>query len=92
MGTLNAVYVGCNAPDEVALVRSHFSDAEYLLNESFCAVFLPGHEQTPPEDKLVNLSSMLRTEVFWYSFQTGVGVVEYHHWTAGTKVRSLVFG
>jgi hypothetical protein len=46
----------------------------------------------PPESKLRLLSAQLKTDVLWLAFQSVVDAFQFHHWIAGTHVRSLVYG
>jgi hypothetical protein len=41
---------------------------------------------------LMELSSRLKTDVLWLSFQSVVDAFEFHHWRDGERLRSLVYG
>jgi hypothetical protein len=94
MGTLNAFYVRGGA-DHVAVtgaIRAYFPDAAIDRSTEFWGVRLPDDAFEPPEQKLMDLSLRLTTDVIWLGFQSVVDAFQFHHWRAGEHLRSLVYG
>ncbi|QDT71663.1 hypothetical protein [Lacipirellula limnantheis] len=94
MGTLNAFYVRA-ATDTAAItatIRAKFPKAEIDADTHFCGVTMPDDAFETPESVLMDLSSRLKTDVVWLSFQSVVDAFQFHHWRAGEHLRSLVYG
>jgi hypothetical protein len=94
MGTLNAFYVRTGTDDAAirAAIRAKFSNAEVEANTQFWGITLPNEAFEAPEGDLMELSSRLKTDVLWLSFQSTVEAFQFHHWRAGKHLRSLVYG
>jgi hypothetical protein len=94
MATLNAVYVRAVADDTAITeaIRAKFPNAAVEANSQFRGVTLPNEAFEAPEGDLMELSSRLKTDVLWLSFQSTVDAFQFHHWRAGQRLRSLVYG
>lgn len=94
MGTPNAFYVGAaiGIPAITAAIRTKFPDAEVEAGTHFCGVTMPDEAFEAPERDLMELSSRLKTNVVWLSFQSVVDAFQFHHWQDGKHLRSLVYG
>jgi hypothetical protein len=91
MGTLNAFYVRRSADVVVSAVRATFPTAEIETTSEFIGAILANDADTPEQD-LMELSSRLKTDVMWLSFQSATDAFEYYHWHAGALLRALVYG
>jgi hypothetical protein len=94
MATLNAFYVRA-ATDEAAVaaaIRAKFRHAKVQTGAPFWGVEFHNDEYAAPERDLMELSSRLKTDVLWLSFQSAVDAFQFHHWRAGEHFRSLVYG
>lgn len=92
MGTLNAIYVRAGDARTVAAVRASYPAACSEPGTSFLAIDQPTDRFRCPDDELQALSAQLKTEVIWLSFQSAVDAFQYHHWSDGKHLRSLVYG
>lgn len=94
MGTLNAFYVRATTDDAAiaAEIRAQFPNAEVQTDTQFWGVTLPEDAFEAPESDLMELSSRLKTDVLWLTFQSVVDAFQFHHWRAGQHLRSLVYG
>lgn len=92
MGTLNAIYVRARDAATAAAVRATYPTACSESGTSFVAIEQPDDHFRCPDAELQALSAKLKTDVIWLSFQSAVDAFQYHHWTAGKHLRSLVYG
>ena len=92
MGTLNAFYVRATDANASAAIRAKFPKGEIEMGTDFCGVTMPDDTFETPERDLMELSAQLKTDVIWLSFQSAVEAFEFHHWRAGERLRSLVYG
>jgi hypothetical protein len=99
MASYEAFYVR-GVTDEsaiVAAIRAKFRRAKIQAGAPFWEVqrrpaLWPWARTELPERDLMELSSRLKTDVLWLSFQSVVDAFEFHHWRAGEHLRSLVYG
>ena len=61
-------------------------------SKDFIRVDLGPYHSEVPEVELARLSSNFNTDVIWLRFHSGTESFEFHHWRAGSALRSLVFG
>lgn len=92
MGTSIAFYVRNKGESVVPAISEKFPSAKVEVGSEFIGVSLGDNAFEPPADRLTELSSFLNTDVIWLSFQSTVDAFEFHHWSGGTALRSLVFG
>ncbi len=94
MGTLNAFYVRAQADngEVIAAIHEWIPDAEIEATPQFLGVMMPEDAFEAPEAELEALSSRFGTDVIWLAFQSVVDAFEFHHWRAGERVRTLVYG
>lgn len=94
MGTWNAFYIRQSAGDEVMVetIRAKFPRVELEAGNEYWGVTLSADEFRPPERELKEISSRLKTDVMWLSFQSAVDAFQFHHWRSGQLVRSLIYG
>jgi hypothetical protein len=92
MATFNAFYVRATTDDAAiaAAIRAKFRHAKVQAGTPFWEVSHYGFEA--PERELMELSSRLKTDVLWLSFQSAVDAFQFHHWRAGEHLRSLAYG
>lgn len=88
MATFNSFYIRDSAA--LPIVRAEFPTAEIEASAEFTSAMVS--DDRVPAPILIRLSSSLRTDVFWLSFQSVVDAFEYYHWYDGTLVRALVYG
>lgn len=93
MGTWNAFYVRANLDAQVqnAIVAA-FPAAVVEVSSKFVGVRRADTEFEVPASLLTGLSRKLKTDVFWLSFQSTVDAFQFHHWSGGRPIRSLVYG
>ncbi len=74
MGTLNAFYVrvAANAAVITVGIRTKFPNAQVEADTQFCGVTMTNDLSEAPERDLMELSSRLKTDVIWLSFQSTV--------------------
>jgi hypothetical protein len=92
MGTWNAFYVKSEDEAAIVAIRREFPEAETDANGEYIGVKLADDAFEAPERKLSDLSQRFNTDVIWMSFQSVVDAFQFHHWRAGARLRSLVFG
>ncbi|MDB6068787.1 MAG: ribosomal protein L19p [Pedosphaera sp.] len=92
MGTLNSFYIRTKDSSSIAAIQKKFPSAQIEPGQEFVGVTLAQDAFEPPTTDLIALSASLGTDVIWLSFQSTVDAFEFHHWWAGTSLRSLVFG
>ena len=92
MGTQNSFYVRTSDDSIIAEIRTRFSVTDVELGGDFVGFILSPHAYDPPSSSLVQLSSDLRTDVIWLSFQSVVDAFEFLHWRSGHALRCLVYG
>jgi hypothetical protein len=94
MATLKAFYVRA-ATDNAAIaaaIRAKFRNAKVQAGTPFWGAILSDYAFEAPERDLMELSSRLKTDVLWLSFQSVVDAFQFHPWRAGQHLRSLVYG
>lgn len=94
MGTWNAFYVKASANDSAAIgaIRARFPAAELESTTEFIGARMPDDAFEAPERDLSDLSSKLKSDVLWLGFQSAVDAFQFHHWRAGKRLRTLVYG
>lgn len=92
MGTQTSFYVRTRDESVITDICTRFSVAVVEDGDDFTGFILPNGPDDPPCEALARLSSNLNTEVIWLSFQSVVDAFEFHHWRAGQKLRSLIYG
>jgi hypothetical protein len=92
MGTLNAIYVRASDAAAGSAVRASYPAAYSESGTPFLAIDQPNDHFRCPDAELQALSARLKTDVIWLSFQSAVDAFQYHHWSDGRHLRSLVYG
>ncbi len=92
MGTLNALYVRAKGALIESTVRKIFPDAKIQAGRDFTGFTLPADSFNPPQENLSTLSKECDTDLIWLGFQSAADAFQFHHWRAGSLLRSLVFG
>jgi len=91
MSTLSAFFVRKVTDDAISAVRVMFPRSEIRVTSEFMGVILD-QKANIPEQTLIELSSYLKTDVMWLSYQSVVDGFEYYHWRTGILLRALVYG
>jgi hypothetical protein len=92
MGTWNAFYVKAKTSQAAQAIQERFAAARIDSSGEFMGVRMPDEAFEPPESELAELSKRLETDAIWLGFQSAVDAFQFHHWLAGKRLRSLVFG
>ena len=91
MGTLHAVYIRLLDPDTTERLLDEYPRTYTEPTLQFYEIN-PRSGYRPPESELCNLSARLKTDLILLYYQSVVDAFEFHHWSNGICVRTLVFG
>jgi hypothetical protein len=98
MGGWNGFYVCTTDKSAVGAIRKIFPPAigghevKIVPDKDFIRVSFGPYPFEAPSADLAKLSSDFGTDVIWIRFHSGTETFEFHHWRAGTALRSLVYG
>lgn len=91
MASMNMFFVREVTDDAIAAVRAMFPADEMMTNSEFIRLRLIVFTKNP-EQELMELSSRLKTDVWWLRYHSISGVFGYYHWRLGVLLRAIVRG
>lgn len=94
MSTFNAFYIRKQGADNVikSAIAGLYPKAGIQMLPEFFGAIVSRDDIEPPEQKLLELSANLGTDVIWITFQTTAESFIFHHWRAGEQLRALWYG
>jgi hypothetical protein len=92
MGTLFTLYVLASDAATAKRLLDEYPSARTEAGTQFHEVVDHPFRYEPAEDRLLDLSARLHTDVIWLGFQSVVDAFQFHHWRDGVHLRALVYG